>query len=221
MSDARSEEIPAPVAARGITDRASGVERARASRQWLHDAATYALERGSRDDLYDGHLLVMGLSSRAAGLHDGAVGALGANNPFATYTLLRAYAENAAALIYAIDKPNQLHRILGLDGSPPISVGILTNYSEQGSKRFGAFRAVYGDLSAFSHPMSRSIFASLAPTEGGFEWQLHPKFKYDKDFLVACSLVVEMAEANSHLLREYADAQGWHPRVDPGKEGST
>ncbi len=86
------------------------------------------------------------------------------------------------------------------------------NHAEQGSKRFGLFRDLYGDLSEFSHPMSRSIFAALRPTEEGFHWQLGPMFKYDNDFLVACGLVVEMAEANSHLLREYADARGWQPR---------
>jgi hypothetical protein len=212
MTDAGSEEIPEPVGARGITDRASGIERARASRQWLYDAAEYALGRGSGSDLYDGHLLVMGMSSRALGMHDGAVNALESDNPFATYTLLRSYAENAASLIYAIEKPNQLHRILGLGSSRPIKIGTITNYAEQGSKRFGSFRDVYGDLSEFAHPMSRSIFAALAPTEDGFHWQLDPKFKYDNDFVVACSLVVEMAEANSHLLREYADAQGWPAR---------
>jgi hypothetical protein len=170
------------------------------------------VSRGNGSDVYDGHLLVMGLSSRAVGMHDGVVNALETDNPFATYTLLRSYAENAAALIYAIEKPNQLHRILGLGGSRPIKVGTLTNYAEQGSKRFGTFSDVYVDLSDFSHPMSRSIFAAMAPTEDGFKWQLDPKFKYDKDFVVACSLVVEMAEANSHLLREYADTQGWRPR---------
>jgi hypothetical protein len=57
--------------------------------------------------------------------------------------------------------------------------------------------------------MSASIFAAMASTEGGFRWQLDPKFKSDVSFLTACALVIEMAEANPHLLREYADAQGW------------
>ncbi|MDT5219153.1 MAG: hypothetical protein QOF15_1258, partial [Mycobacterium sp.] len=75
-------EIPESVAARDSTDRASGIENARASRQRLVDAARYALRRAGSDDLYDGHILVMGLASRAAGLHDGAVNALETDNPF-------------------------------------------------------------------------------------------------------------------------------------------
>ena len=105
----------------------------------------------------------MGLATRAAGLHDGAVHALETDNPFAAYTTLRSYAENAAAVLYAADKPEQLDRILGMGDTNPITVGTITNYAQQGSKRFGAFKKVYDDLSAFAHPMSRSIFASAKP----------------------------------------------------------
>ena len=160
--------------------------------------------------IYDGHILVMGLATRAAGLHDGAVHALETNSPVVVYALLRSYAENAAAVLYATDHPTQLHRILGMGDSHPLKVGIITNYAEQGSKRFGSFRSMYEDLSQFAHPLSRSIFASTRPDgENGFHWSLEPAFKYDADFLVACALVVELAEANAHLLVEYARKQGW------------
>jgi hypothetical protein len=160
-------EIPESVTARGIVDRATGIAKARESRQRLEDGAKDAL--GRTDQLYDSHLLVMGLAARAVGLHDGAVNAVETDNPFTAYTLLRSYAENAAAILYATDKPEQLDRILGFGGLPPISVGVITNYADPGSGRFGAFKAVYGDLSGFAHPMSRSIFASARNTESGFE----------------------------------------------------
>jgi hypothetical protein len=132
------------------------------------------------------------------------------SNPFAAYTLLRSYAENAAAVLYATDHPKKLDRILGLGNTNPITVGTITNYAQQKSKRFGTFRGVYDDLSEFAHPMSRSIFASAKPdADNGFQWSLEPTFKYDHDFLAACALIVELAEANSHILVEYADAQDW------------
>lgn len=214
--DGSMGEIPESVKARGIVDRGSGIERAHASRQWLYDAAKEAL--GRTDQLRNAHILVMGLASRAVGLHDGAVHALETDNPFATYTLLRSYAENAALILYATDKPDHLDRILGLGDAHPPSVGTIKNYAEQGSKRFGAFRAVYDDLSEFAHPASRSIFASAKSTESGFRWQLKPAFKYDADFVVACNFVVELAEANAHLLVEYADAQGWGGEQAAGGE---
>ena len=112
-------------------------------------------------------------------------------------------------ILYAIDHPNQRDNLLGLRNAYPIPIGKISNYAIQGSDRFGAFRGVYDNLSGFAHPTSRSIFASARPTETGFQWALHPRFKADHDFLVASALVVEMAEANSHLLVEYADAQDW------------
>ena len=207
--DGSTGEIPESVTARGIVDRATGIEKARVSRQWILDAVKEVFSR-TNDMLYDGHLLVMGLATRAVGLHDGVIHALETDNPFVVFTLLRSYAENAAAVLYATDHPTQLHRILGLGGSHPIKVGTITNYAAQRSGRFGSFREVYDELSKFAHPMSRSIFASSRPHgERGLRWSLTPAFKYDSNFLVACSLVIELAEANSHLLVEYADAQGW------------
>lgn len=132
--DGSTGEPPEPVQARGIVDRATGIEKARASCQWLFDDAKEVLGR-TNDMICDGHLLVMGLASRAAGLHDGAVHALGADNPLVAYTLLRSYVENAAAVLYAKDHPAQLHRILGFGRSWPVKVGTITNYAEQGAGR--------------------------------------------------------------------------------------
>ena len=65
--------------------------------------------------------------------------------------------------------------------------------------------------------MSPSIFASAKPDgDNGFQWSLEPAFKCDFDFLVACAFVVELAEANSHLLVEYADAQDWSDQAADG-----
>ena len=168
------------VKARGIVDRATGIHCARASRQWLYDAAKEAL--GRTDQLENGHILVMGLATRAAGLHDGAVHALETNNPVVVYTLLRSYAENAAAVLYATEHPNQLRRVLGLGDAHPVKVGTITNYAEQGSKRFGAFQNIYRQLSGFAHPMSKSIFASTTPSEAGVRWRLRPGVQVRRRF---------------------------------------
>ncbi|EPQ80169.1 hypothetical protein MMEU_0694 [Mycobacterium marinum str. Europe] len=68
-------------------------------------------------------------------MHDGAVHALGADNPLVAYTLLRSYAENAATVPYGKDHPGQLHRILGFGRSRPVKEGTITNYAEQGADR--------------------------------------------------------------------------------------
>jgi hypothetical protein len=44
-------------------------------------------------------VLLSGLVTRGIGLHNAAVAALEADNPFAAFTLIRSYAENAAAVL--------------------------------------------------------------------------------------------------------------------------
>ncbi|CDM76605.1 hypothetical protein MMARE11_24580 [Mycobacterium marinum E11] len=64
--DGSTGEPPESVKARGIVDRATGIEKARATRQWLFDAAKEVLGC-TNDMIYDGHLLVMGLASPRPG----------------------------------------------------------------------------------------------------------------------------------------------------------
>ncbi len=54
--DRATAEIPESVKARGMVDRATGIERAHASRQWLKDAAWDALNR--TDQLQNSHFVV-------------------------------------------------------------------------------------------------------------------------------------------------------------------
>jgi hypothetical protein len=79
----------------GITDRLTGQERARASWNALLSAGRRVLGTGM--DYRVEHLLLSGFLARAQGLHEGAVAAISADNPYVAFTLLRAYAENAAA----------------------------------------------------------------------------------------------------------------------------
>jgi hypothetical protein len=210
------EKNPTWVSDLGILDRSTGIEKARVSGQWLQDAAQNALIRGTDQTtgeipLTTGHMVLMGLATRAIGLHDASVSALENDNPFAAFTLIRAYAENAAWVVYAIEHPKKVDKLLGLHGTPR-SPGTVTNYVKQGKgrKRFGAFREVYSELSEYAHPMSKSILASTRTQgENGFHWSSIPAFKSDGDFLTASAWIVEFAEANAHLFAEFADSQGW------------
>jgi hypothetical protein len=42
-----------------------------------------------------------------------------------------------------------------------------------------------------------------------FRWSATPAFRPGNDFLMACAWIVELAKANSDLIVEFADAQGW------------
>jgi hypothetical protein len=187
----------------GITDRQSGLETARASRVPVQDAAWAAIR--NLPDLTSAHFLLLGLTARAEGLHSAAMQALEADNPYAAFTLIRAYTENAAAVLYAIGHPGKIDAMLEL-GDATVSIGQIISYANQGSKRFGAFKDVYSQLSQYAHPMSRSIFASH--TSGGgdeFRFSSQPAFKFENDFLTASAWIVEMAEAHAALIAELGE----------------
>jgi hypothetical protein len=213
--DETAPVVPSWVSKLGIVDRASGIEKARSSRQQLLDATGAALtgfdEAGGATTA---NLLLLGLAARGLGLHDASVEALEADNPFAAFALIRAYAENAATFMYAIDKPNTIDQLFGLS-EHPISLSRITSHAKQSpSTRFREFGAVYDSLSAYAHPMPTSILASATNVgENGLQWSSGPAFKSDNDFLTASGWIVEFAVANADLLEDFAQSQGGNTEV--------
>lgn len=74
-------------------------------REVLQEFTTVLVDEATKGTLENatvltiGHLLIMGPTTRANGLHRAAVTAIESDNPFAAFTLIRAYAENAAAVV--------------------------------------------------------------------------------------------------------------------------
>lgn len=202
MSD---NEVPEPdrafLANLGITDRATGLARARASRELLLKAGKRVL--GSAQDYTTELVVFSGFLARAQGFHEGSVAAIEADNPYAAFTLLRAYAENAAGILYLKDKPTTLDRFWRLE---PVSIGKITNYA---TTRFGGFNPIYSELSEYAHPGSRSMLASQRITgedNRRVQWRSAPSFRSENDATVACGWTVELATATAHLLVELADS---------------
>jgi hypothetical protein len=205
--ESTTKPIPAWVAQHGILDRPTGIEAAYASLALLRGAAELALKRVD-PNLTHAVVLLCGLVTRGSGLHDAAVDALEKDNPYAAFTLIRAYAENAAAFLYVTDKPDKVDKMLGFQGSP-VSVGQMTGHAKQ-SKRFGAFKHIYSELSEYGHPQPKSFSASMDVDAEKFRWSSVPAFRSGgNDFVVACAWIVELAEVHMHVIGEFADAQGW------------
>ena len=208
--DEAEPQIPAWVSKLGIVDRASGIEKARSSRQQLVDVAEAAMAAFRQaGGITTPNLVLLGLVTRGPGLHDASIDALENDNPFAAFTLIRAYAENAAAAQYAIEQPEKIDKLIGMQGAR-IPLSTITNHAMQSpSTRFGEFKAVYRELSSYAHPASTSILVSAKSVgENGFQWALTPTFKAENDFLTASAWIVEFAEANAKLLAEFAAHQG-------------
>jgi hypothetical protein len=187
----------------GITDRDTGLARARASREVLLKAGMSVL-RSAKD--YTVRLMVFsGLLARAQGFHEGSVAAIEADNPYAAFTLLRAYAENAASILYLKDRPTVLDQFWRPE-TGGVSIGRVKNHAK---KRFGGFDGIYSELSQYAHPGALSMLASNRITgedSQTVEWRSAPAFHSENDATVACGWTVELATATAHLLVELADS---------------
>ena len=193
-------QLPEWIRRRGIINRASGQERARSSWNTLISAGRRVL--GSGLSYRVEHLVFSGFLARAQGLHEGVVAGISSDNPYAAFTLLRAYAENAAAILYAKDHPAELERFWRDIDGPGVELEAITNYANQ---RFEGFDSIYSQLRRWAEPQATSLLAGNQVSDNAeIQWSSVPKFKSDHDAVMACVWVVELAEANSHLLMEFA-----------------
>jgi hypothetical protein len=188
---------PSLASALGITDRATGIERAEAARLKMIDRAFQAF--GQQTNLNVPKMTLLSMMTRAQAFHDGAIEAAKSDNPFATFTLLRSYAENAAMLIWISTKQGELRRLYP---DAPVelkfSIGKLVAHAERDS---AGFREIYEQLSRFAHPGSSTAFSGFRVTgqKPLAIFSSRPSFKNDDDFMLACVWLIELAEANGAL----------------------
>jgi hypothetical protein len=187
-------QVPAWVRELGITDRVTGLERAHASWDVLHAAGVKGLG-GLRPgaDYPAGYLVFSGFLARAQGLHEGTVAAIRAGNPYATFTLLRAYAQTAAAVLYVKDHPAQLEKCLPGPHGPGVKIGKITSHAE---RRLGGFKGTYSQLSKYAHPMALTWPVSSRAAGGVIERASAPAFEAGHDAITACAWVVELARVS-------------------------
>jgi hypothetical protein len=185
----------------GVYDAEPGSAAARSARDRILEPARRVL--GTTQDITALTIVFQGFVARAQCLHEASVQAIDAGNPHAAFTLLRAYAENAAAVLYAKDHPTLVGHWWDPDGHG-IKVGKITNYA---ASRFGGFKGIYDQLSKFAHPQAIGLLASSRITneqEATMQWSSAPHFKKAEDQLTAYAWAVELADASRHLLFEFA-----------------
>jgi hypothetical protein len=183
----------------GIHDATSGVAAARAARERVLEPARRVL--GTSQDVTVRLVIFSGFVARAQCLHEAATQMIEAENPHAAFTLLRAYAENTAAILYAKDHPNRVDDFWNTQGHG-VKIGAITNHAVT---RLEGFKGIYGELSKFAHPQAEGLLASSSIGEDlKLSWRSAPHFKKPEDQITACAWEVELAEASRHLLYEFA-----------------
>lgn len=178
---------------RGITGWEIGVELAEEQFLKFAKSTKHHLEGGFTAI----SLGLMTLLTKGQGFHSGACAMIRADNPYATYALIRAFAENAAALHYMAKVPGAIERFaLGADRAqnPPPRVGQLVDYAKKNG--LPGFKGLYDRLSEYAHP-DAGAFASghhSAGDDGQFQWSSVPSFHSDEGKRWAVLWLMELTD---------------------------
>ena len=196
----------------GVKDETAGRENAWLAREYLLGVARAIIQKGA---ITMDHMIAAGMVARAQALHEAAIAAIDSDNPHASFTLLRSYAEQCAAVLYLTDHPDKARNLWDDSDGRSVKIEPITNYA-QNSGRLRRFKDVYDRLSKYTHPSSTAHFSSFRSGEGRtFTWQSAPRFKRDEEKLVAYAWCIEFAYATHVFLFEYAQARGLLKAVRP------
>lgn len=142
--------------------------------------------------------------TRVQSLHEAVVQACEATNPHAAFTLLRAMAEQCAAMEFIIDKPAAAEALWSHEGYG-VAVGKLMNHAKR-SGRTDRFGDLYDVLSKYAHPSAMSLWAGWRVENDEtreLSWSSAPRFKSRSDELNVWGWVVELTTHAVTLLRAY------------------
>lgn len=194
MVGANTDAFEVLLTARGIVDLTSGIQAAHQSfAKFRHDLTPYVA--GDFSTIGMGLLAIV---TRAQAFHDSALAAIVDDNPWAAYALIRSYAENAAVLLWMLEKPNDLKRLSVLaQESERFAIGRIVNSA---NKRAPGFGRLYATLSELAHPVASSFSESWrAEAETRVAtWSSVPTFKVQENRLWACLWLVELTEIHAH-----------------------
>jgi len=137
----------------------------------LNDALSFVHADGQ---LHHDDFVYLGFIERAQAFHLGVISAVEQGNPLAAVTLLRAYAENVAAVFWIARKPQEFDKLRpGAKQKLPIGRVIA-----EAEKHLPGFKSLYDVWSDHAHPSGAGGYHTLAiDADGHMTWQSHPKFR--------------------------------------------
>ncbi|CAN5276564.1 hypothetical protein BH09ACT2_BH09ACT2_08320 [soil metagenome] len=190
MAETNRENTPE---ARGLTDRTSAIAEARRYGRSSLDLVTEFIP----GDMTKTTLALMALIERWQAFHIGAIDAIEASNPLAAMTLIRSYAENAAALLWIWERPADLSKLFIGAEREKFAIGRLVANAQ---KYAPGFNELYQQLSDAAHPSGVGAYQSIrldSENDGSFAWSSHPRFRHEEDALWALMWVIEICEIHA------------------------
>ena len=180
----------------GIRDRPSALTAAAGTfEKFMRDVAVIV---GQHPELTKSLMMLYSMLTRAQAFHHGALEAIRSSNGYAAFTLIRAYSENAAALVWLRDKPHDLQRLeLGAGDAESLKPGRVV---DNPTRRAPGIKVLYKQLSDFSHPASRTMGRGWdsAGTDGQFVFRTAPSLS-DEDAMWACLWLIEITEMHEQV----------------------
>jgi hypothetical protein len=164
-----------------------------------------ALERPHRYSL----LTVFALSActRLRGLHEGIVRELAASNPHSVFPLNRAFAETVLTLAYVYDHPDYVERITERRGDQPkelkrLPIKTLIDHIAPDAP---GFTHVYDELCEITHFGAVALWQPHAiDGDRTVQWRSEPRWRTDRESLIACAQLKEMSGAAETYLHNFA-----------------
>jgi hypothetical protein len=145
--------------------------------------------------------------TRSQGLHEAIAREIAAQNPHAAFPLIRAFAESVLLVIYVTDHPAYVEALIdrprNRTGATPgrKTIQALISYARGHAP---GMKDVYAELSEATHFGATAMWASVIPEEDGhISWASAPRWRSDEQALIACAQTVELADAMTHLLRQF------------------
>ena len=190
MAETNSESTPK---SRGLTDRTTAIAEARRYGRSSLDLVTEFIP----GDMTKSTLALMALIERWQAFHLGSIDAIEASNPLAAMTLIRSYAENAAAILWIWERPADLSKLFIGAERDKFAIGRLVANAQ---KHAPGFSELYQQLSDAAHPSGAGAYQSIRldpENVGSFGWTSHPRFRDEQDALWALLWVIEICEIHA------------------------
>ena len=147
--------------------------------------------------------------TRSQGLHEAIAREIARENPHAVFPLIRAFAESVLLVFYVADHPDYVNALIdrprnfGKGDPKRKSIQALISYAKDHAP---GMKDVYAELSEATHFGSTAMWASVTPEEERHvSWANSPRWRSDEQALIACAQTLELADAMTHLLTQFAE----------------